>query len=43
MPIARQRRARRQPLLINAVVVAVLVIAKLSQLHGVRIFGINKD
>lgn len=34
---------RRQPLLINAIVVIVLVLAKLSIFHRVRIFGINKD
>lgn len=33
---------RRQPLLINMVVLAVLVVAKLPHMHGVRIMGINK-
>lgn len=33
---------RRQPLAINLVVVVVLLIAKLSSMHKVRILGINK-
>lgn len=34
---------RRQPLGVNLAVVTVLVIAKLSSMHRVRILGINKD
>ena len=33
---------RRQPLLINLVVLCVLVAAKTPGLHGVRILGINE-
>lgn len=33
---------RRQPLGINLLVVVVLVVAKLSSMHRVRIMGINK-
>ena len=33
---------RRQPLGLNLIVLAVLVIAKLPALHKVRILGINK-
>jgi hypothetical protein len=34
---------RRQPLGLNLLVVVVLTIAKMSGMHKVRIFGINKD
>lgn len=34
---------RRQPLGLNLLVVLVLVVAKMSSMHRVRIFGINKD
>lgn len=34
---------RRQPLGLNLALVAVLVIAKLSSMHRVRILGINRD
>ena len=34
---------RRQPLGLNLFVVVVLVVAKLSSMHRVRILGINKD
>lgn len=33
---------RRQPLGINLLVVVILVVAKLSSMHQVRIMGINK-
>jgi hypothetical protein len=33
---------QRQPLGLNLLVVVVLIVAKLPQLHGVRIFGINQ-
>lgn len=34
---------RRQPLGLNLLVVVVLTVAKMSSMHRVRIFGINKD
>ena len=34
---------RRQPLGLNLLVVVVLTIAKMSTMHKVRIFGINRD
>ncbi|GAB4817888.1 hypothetical protein N2152v2_004934 [Parachlorella kessleri] len=34
---------RRQPLGLNLAVVVVLLVAKFSSMHRVRIFGINKD
>lgn len=33
---------RRQPMGVNLVVVVVLVVAKFSSMHKVRIFGINR-
>lgn len=33
---------KRQPLLLNLIVVVVLVVAKIPSMHGVRLFGINK-
>ena len=34
---------RRQPLGLNLLVVVVLTVAKMSGMHRVRIFGINRD
>ena len=34
---------RRQPLGLNLLVVVVLTVAKMSSMHKVRIFGINRD